>query len=1059
MATLHQLEVISPTGEVKFYNLDPGKGTLNIGRHPDNDVVLSGVGIAHFHAILDCRGNGHQILILSEEGKAVLQDKPLPPNEFTFLNLWDVVQFDSYTLMLVESTETPVLQEPVSVTQTAESSSDIQASTEKTALISPIEQKPIVNLPVPVSQAVSQHTVQYKDALDIWIPIEVSEHEWVIDPGQSVSLDVTITNGGSVTAAFKVQIVGQGVTEGWLVCSYPDKQQVNLNEGERGSLTVNMEVIRNPASRAGTHSLAVVVTSLTPTHPGQSSQKSLTLTVNPYYEFFVGELSHQEGKVVFPNKSFQKTLLPVSNVSNTATLFHITAMDREQVCDFEFYKPDEELGKFVKQADFSLSPAQMFHVPIHITPHEPPKLFGKKREYSFEVSVSMAEDPKNVYARRGQLVTIPKIGPLMTRALIGLFVLMFLLTLLLGFRPKLYCFAEPSLAHNAKTCPLDEPKFLQRFFGVAPTDRSVGPIQVTAGDPLTLTWEASAFTTVDITAIYANADRDPEPVNLEGLDGESNLIVPSSDVTYKVVGHNLLSRFLPFLVNESSITFDVERIYPEIEKFEPKVSRVMVGEYAILEWNVKNANNLKIFVDPPLSDGDQIDLNGQLSGMRSIELPKEANFSFRLEVENTASDTSSDSSFQVEAFVPTPTHTPLPPPPKVMYFRAYPPEIVLGQEVTLEWEVTTADDVAIDPLGPVGLIGPFIFKPDKEGTQIFTLIASNGGIQATPLTTQIFVGPEPLPPEISYIKASPEIVTLGESTELKWEVKGECTAIELSGPALNANIDVTEATTHTVEPPEDTFYILTAYNGDLKSTLQVEVKVRPLPPTIRYFSAKSGAEQDTGDITPLAPDANGFPQYRINAGAPVALCWQVENADLVVLKSTSMGIDEPQSLVACYSFLMPGWEGNTGRSYELYAEKDEAAESKTAILTLFCHCPDGPAPPDSQTFEIHQATSGLTLTWSYPVLSASDSDIWGFNIYYSENNWLGFENYDPIAQYDRSADDPTTTTFQWLDTSRTCGGSYRLTVLYTDACHTDVYENKANFAEKSAPSCLTSNVP
>ncbi len=53
MATLDQLEIISVSGMVEFYELDPAKGVTSIGRHPDNDVVLDSPGIALFHAMLD----------------------------------------------------------------------------------------------------------------------------------------------------------------------------------------------------------------------------------------------------------------------------------------------------------------------------------------------------------------------------------------------------------------------------------------------------------------------------------------------------------------------------------------------------------------------------------------------------------------------------------------------------------------------------------------------------------------------------------------------------------------------------------------------------------------------------------------------------------------------------------------------------------------------------------------------------------------------------------------------------------------------------------------------
>ena len=34
MPSLDRLEINSPAGEIKFYELDPARGVTNIGRHP-----------------------------------------------------------------------------------------------------------------------------------------------------------------------------------------------------------------------------------------------------------------------------------------------------------------------------------------------------------------------------------------------------------------------------------------------------------------------------------------------------------------------------------------------------------------------------------------------------------------------------------------------------------------------------------------------------------------------------------------------------------------------------------------------------------------------------------------------------------------------------------------------------------------------------------------------------------------------------------------------------------------------------------------------------------------
>jgi len=47
-ASHNQLEIIGPGGRIEFYELDPGKGVTNIGRHPENDIVIDSPTVAPF---------------------------------------------------------------------------------------------------------------------------------------------------------------------------------------------------------------------------------------------------------------------------------------------------------------------------------------------------------------------------------------------------------------------------------------------------------------------------------------------------------------------------------------------------------------------------------------------------------------------------------------------------------------------------------------------------------------------------------------------------------------------------------------------------------------------------------------------------------------------------------------------------------------------------------------------------------------------------------------------------------------------------------------------------
>jgi len=97
-----RLEIVGPGGQVEFYLLDPARGVTNIGRHPDNDVVLDSPSIDLFQAVLDHQEKPYHIMILSEEAEARLGGQLLVPNVSQELHAWDTVEMDGYAIILLE---------------------------------------------------------------------------------------------------------------------------------------------------------------------------------------------------------------------------------------------------------------------------------------------------------------------------------------------------------------------------------------------------------------------------------------------------------------------------------------------------------------------------------------------------------------------------------------------------------------------------------------------------------------------------------------------------------------------------------------------------------------------------------------------------------------------------------------------------------------------------------------------------------------------------------------------------------------------------------------------
>src|SRR5437763_539393 len=107
MPRFDQLEVISQNGAVAVHDLDPGQGLTNIGRHPENDIVIDSPTVADFHAILDHRQRPYQIMLLDQEGRATLGGQPLPPNVARDLHNWDTIEIDGHALVLLQDDGSP----------------------------------------------------------------------------------------------------------------------------------------------------------------------------------------------------------------------------------------------------------------------------------------------------------------------------------------------------------------------------------------------------------------------------------------------------------------------------------------------------------------------------------------------------------------------------------------------------------------------------------------------------------------------------------------------------------------------------------------------------------------------------------------------------------------------------------------------------------------------------------------------------------------------------------------------------------------------------------------
>jgi hypothetical protein len=204
--------------------------------------------------------------------------------------------------------------------------------------------------------------------------------------------------------------------------------------------------------------------------------------------------------------------------------------------------------------------------------------------------------------------------------------------------------------------------------------------------------------------------------------------------------------------------------------------------------------------------------------------------------------------------------------PQIVRFEANPVTIQPGQNSTLSWSTNNADRVTITPgPGNVQPNGSVVVTPSQTTT--YTLSATNSSTgQTVTAPVTVVVAPGNIP-QIVVFTANPPVIDLGTSTKLCWQVNN-ATNISIS-PGVGSNLNANDCAT--VSPQSTTTYTLTATNATGQIQANVTVTV--------------------GQLRILAFTAD--PVFSVQAGNPVTLAWQTQNATSVVIVGNELG---PQTL-------------------------------------------------------------------------------------------------------------------------------------------------------------------
>lgn len=1070
MAYSDHLEIIGPTGQVTFYDLNPNKGITNIGRHPENDIVIDSPDVALFHAVLDHRTKPYQIMVLADAGSTRLGGRTLPTNQTAVVANWDRLDLNGHSFILLEedgsgvpratrpTPTTPVAAAPVAYSAPSTYSAPPTTYVAPTPAFAPSTAPapaaaPVV-VPVPQGTTLASHQATMprtpwmlgarpSDLENDIVLTELAEREFTVVVEQMAQYALTITNGGEIVATFEVQV--QGVPAEWLTITPP---RLNLNEGERATVMISITPPRDPTSLALPHHLLFSVSS--PNYPGQVSHRGATLIIEPFYNFQVSDLSPKQQTIGFRTRS-GKAEISLINLGNTLTPFRVEAYDDERKCGFEFNVRDEAIG-LAGQTEVMLPPlAPSEAVQMTITPLSKQVIALRKRTYPFTVTTTMLEDQGTSRAVRGELKTKPLIGP----GILLLILLLLLLLIALIFRPRIN---EFSLQTNLAG---DPERVLEE-----------------SGGQVTLGWRASAFANLRLETL---GESPPSPITLEDSQGTVAVPLAGDDTSYKLVASNwltVLSRGFFQDEREVRVNVAIEAIKPTIVmSVQDGKTSIQNGESIFITWEVKNAEQVVFSTNN--GSPDELPSTEFVGGR---EVAPTADTVYTLVARNRYGDTIQS----VEIKVVTPSSTPVPsatllPTPNIVVFTADPSQVLEGESVTLNWSVTGVEKVSISgvpsELPATGSVNVF-----PAQTTTYLLSATNGQAEKFSVPREVIVIPRPTEtpppsaPVIEFFRVDPADtpLVLGDEQEFRlvWLVQGTVTNIEITSPDLGTFSGLEPEGSLAVAPEKTSLFVLKAFNGEASASGTVELKViaptatatlTPTPtqtPTLTPSATATVAPPPTPSLTPIPPpDITLFTlipgdgadprniirlasspetateSFEVVAGTSVALTWRVEGADEVVLETIG---ERPANHT---EQLGPFIE--TRITYQLTASMTGNEEEQQAYVSVVLR-PNIPPPPTDLT-GVYAPPDANLLEWDYPI--DREQDILGYRIYRAPVTDAG--SFERVAEID----DPTVKEWEDIVEPVACGQVYYVVAIYLNVVNNRIQETEVSPTSWASPPC------
>jgi hypothetical protein len=1020
MAKTDQLEIIKASGQVAFYDLDPVLGITNIGQHQENDVVIDSPRVAPFQAVLDHRQKPFSLVVLSDEGEVYVSGERVGANAATHLHNFDTIQLDGVSVVLVEGEGGELTAGPAGASTAAIAGAGVAAAGTlgEAATAARMAPRKAARAPEPRYQPLGMPP---PDQIDDVIVLELPERAFTIDVLQTAIWRLTLINAGPLVAELAVNV--EGIEADWVQVLPP---KVNLNEGQRTTVTISVSPPRAPTSLAGNHHFAIVVTS--PDYPGHVAQLGATLTLNPYYDYSVGELSPRQRNVGYTRR-IGEYAITISNKGNSSVPYEVRGEDDQHGCSFEFIVPGESVG-LARQASVHVDPGQMLVLPVHVTPLQNRLIGLRKRSYSLTVTTTPGAGDQSQRSVLGQLQAAPLIGPwliLLVAAILAVLIAII-------FRPWISTFT---------------------------VDRQA----IRAGETARLTWNASSFTGLRI---------EPDIGAVDGPSG-SRVISPAVNTQYQLIAENLLTKISAVWFSDvKAVPVAVDPVLPVINSFGSDKTESTAGQNANIYWDVVGADDVQLIVN----NAPETIQSADYISNRTMRLDQDTTFVLKAQNRYTTDPVQRSFTIRVNPATPTPVPT-----PEIVKFDVNPKVITAGQSVNITWEVMGVNEVQISNIpGSTTFPPQGSFEASPNETVIYVLSAGIGNakitrqwqVQVNPAPPTPTPTPVPNAPVIEYFTITPNQVVKGNAdanqVTLSWSVLTGTTNIQITSPDMAQPVDsLASQGNMIVAGTKTTLYILTAYNGDLKTSATAALTVldptptgtppptgTPVPtptptpttypaPIIQSFTASKDAGDTTGEVTQVYSTSltTGTTLFQVTYGTHIILNWTTTNAQTVVLEGFGSQPSSGSSVSAI--------EVTAPVQYHLQASNPSPLSPANAYVRIELKPKAAPPAPFGVSSSA-ETTSSVTINWNYD--GNYQGEIVGFRIYRAPQGSSDFVKV--IAEYALTpgGDTLSNASRTWTDTaSPVCGQQYYVVGVYQDTF------GNAQETAVGVPTILTSPCP